>query len=135
MAALLLWGRDRVGGTGQAIYPYLYDHPYPAIRGGRSFGAFHSSALPYIFGTLGQGDRIFDARDQAVSRRMQDHWVAFIATGDPSTGGRRWPRLTARATEVEGLGDTLGTRPVVSSPERLRLFEAYVAAGNAIGLI
>lgn len=135
MAALLVWGRDRVAGTGQLIYPYLYDHPYPAIRGGRSFGAFHSSALPYIFGTLGQGDRIVDARDQAVSRRMQDHWVAFIATGDPSTGGRRWPRLTARSTEVEGLGDTLGTRPAVSSPERLRLFEAYVAAGNAIGLI
>lgn len=135
MAALVLWGRQRAEASGQPIHAYLYDHRFPVGPTGKDFGAFHSSALPYIFGTLTGGDRRFTDRDRAVSRQMQAHWLAFMKTGNPSASGKQWPRFGATSDAVMGVGDTHRLRPAVSSPERLELFKAFVASGGQIGLI
>ncbi len=63
-------------------------------------GAFHTMDIPLVFGTLdaagsetGQGA---DAR--AVSKAMQDAFVAFAATGDPNRRGRpHWPRYDVQS--------------------------------------
>ena len=135
MAALVIWGQQRVASSGAPIHAYLYDHPYPAGPSGKDYGAFHSSALPYIFGTLTDPARNFTAADQAVSRQMQAHWVAFMRTGDPAAAGQAWPRFGPSSTTVMGLGDSHGSRTAVSTPQRLQLFRDYVASGGRIGLI
>lgn len=135
MAALVLWGQQRAKTSGQPVYAYLYDHRYPVGPGGKDFGAFHSSSLRYIFGALTGGDRAFTDGDRAVSRQMQAHWLAFMMTGNPSADGTQWPRFGAASVDVMGVGDTHRLRPAVSSPERLKLFGEFVAAGGRIGLI
>jgi para-nitrobenzyl esterase len=66
-------------------------------------GAFHSLDIALVFGTLGaEGSQTGTAADaRAVSRAMQDSFVAFTKTGDPNHAGLpRWPRygLDRRAT-------------------------------------
>lgn len=135
MAALVIWGGKRVGGNGQKLFGYLYDHRYPVAPGGQDFGAFHSSALPYIFGNLIGSDRNFTDADRAVSQQMQAHWLAFMKTGDPSIPGFDWAPFGTGTVHVMGLGQTHRIRPAVSSPERLEAFRAFVASGGHIGLI
>ena len=66
-------------------------------------GAFHSLDIALVFGTLGaEGSQTGTAADaRAVSKAMQDSFVAFTKTGDPNHAGLpRWPRygLDKRAT-------------------------------------
>lgn len=135
MAALVIWGQKRVGGNGQTLFAYLYDHRYPVAPGGQDFGAFHSSALPYIFGNLVDPERSFTQADRAVSQQMQAHWLAFMKTGNPSIPGFDWTPFATASADVMGIGQTHRVRPAVSSPERLEAFRAFVAAGGRIGLI
>jgi para-nitrobenzyl esterase len=64
-------------------------------------GAFHCIDIPFVFGTLDAPDAWTgtgaDAR--AVSRAMQDRFVAFAKTGNPDP---RWPRydLARRPTMI-----------------------------------
>ena len=135
MTGLLIWARTRTVKSGQPIHAYLYDHSYPPVRGGQGWGAFHSSELPYIFGTLGLGDRAFAPADHAISRQWQDRLLAFMRSGNPSVPGAVWPRMTVQGRLVMGLGDRPGLRPAVSSPERLAVLQAYAAAGGTLGLM
>ncbi len=135
MAALVLWGQPRARVSGQPVYAYLYDHPFPTRPSGKRFGAFHTSAQPYIFGALTGGDRSFTDADRAISRQLQAHWLAFMRTGNPAVGGRQWPPFGATSIDVMSIGDMQGSRPAVSSPDRLKLFRDFVAAGGRIGLI
>ncbi|NKJ44154.1 carboxylesterase family protein [Novosphingobium sp. SG720] len=135
MTGLLLWARARAQ-AGQRVYAYLYDHAYPPAPGGASFGAFHSSQLPYLFGTLGQGGRQFTARDAAVSRQWQDHVLAFLRSGNPAGRGAPWPTMAADGSgAVMWLGDKPGLAPAVSTPARQAAFAAYAAAGGNLGLM
>ncbi len=68
-------------------------------------GAFHSLDIALVFGTLGaEGSQTGTAADaRAVSKAMQDSFVAFTRAGDPNHAGLpRWPRygLDKRATMV-----------------------------------
>jgi para-nitrobenzyl esterase len=133
MAGLVIWTEQRTLHSGQAVYTYLYDHPYPPA-GGKGFGAFHTAEVPYVFGALRQQGREFTARDHDVARQMQDRWIAFMSSGDPSLPGSPWPKATAHAENVMALGDSVGIRPAVSSPERLALFREFVASGGQLSL-
>ncbi|MBC2665488.1 carboxylesterase family protein [Novosphingobium flavum] len=134
MAGLILWSRARTAASGQPVHTYLYDHPYPPARGGKAWGAFHSSGLPYVFGALGHGDRVFTAADHAVSRQWQDIVLAFMRTGNPSLKARAWPKIGATTVNAMVIGDRPGMRPAVSSPARFEAFRAYAAAGGKLGL-
>ncbi len=65
-------------------YRYYFDIDAP----GDDNGAFHSSDLRYLFGTLGQSFRPYDEKDRAVSEQMMDYIAAFVNTGDPNGNGR-----------------------------------------------
>lgn len=131
MAGLLLWSQERARSAQQPIYAYLYDHDYPVVRGGQSWGAFHSSHLPYVFGNLGLGDRTFGSADARIARQWQDRLLAFMRTGVP---GRDWPKVERQSVRVMGLGDRVGQRPAVSTPERFEALKALAAAGGTLGL-
>jgi len=135
MTGLILWSRARTATSGQPVYAYLYDHAYPPVRGGQAFGAFHSSELPYIFGTIGAGDRQFTPADRVIVRQWQDLVLAFIQTGAPALRAKPWPRITPRSVAVMGLGDSPGPRPAVSTPERFAALRAYAAAKGSLGLM
>lgn len=133
LASLALWSQRRTKAAGQRVFIYLYDHPYPATPDGKRFGAFHTSEVPYVMGVLDAKSRAFDARDRAVSAAMQAHWLAFIRTGDPSVAGRAWTPAGAIPV-VMGLGDTVGPRDAVSTPERLAAFRDFAASGGKLSL-
>ena len=69
----------------------------PATPGDNQ-GAFHSSELWYMFGTLDRSWRPWEPCDHRLSDRMLDYWSNFVKTGDPN-GDRlpAWP--PCRATE------------------------------------
>ncbi|MFM5954099.1 MAG: carboxylesterase/lipase family protein [Novosphingobium sp.] len=139
MAGLLIWAAARPRTARDPIYLYRHDWPYPAVRGGQSWGAFHSSSLPYLFGTIGLGDREFGPADRALSARWQEVVAAFAATGNPALPGRPWRAFGMGATQVMAFGQTQGPGPVltpaVSTPERLAAWRAYAAAGGRLGLM
>lgn len=140
VANTLLWALARTAAVGQPIYLYLYDHPYPAANSrypaasSQAFGAFHTSEVPYVMGALGLGGRTFTASDEAVSRQMQAHWLAFMTSGSPAAGGIAWPRVDATTRTVMGLGDTHGPRPAFSSQARQDAFTAYADGGGRLTL-
>lgn len=64
---------------GLTSYSYHFGRELPGDRA----GAFHSSELWYVFGTLSRCWRPMTEHDYALSTRMTDAWAAFIKTGDP----------------------------------------------------
>ena len=69
------------------VYIYKFDRELPGeIRD----GAFHSSELWYVFGTLGRSSRPFTAEDRALSEEMLDCWTSFAKTGSPGGDWKPW---------------------------------------------
>ena len=54
---------------------------------GDDSGAFHSSELWYMFGTLDRCWRPMEKRDYRLSAEMLDYWTRFMKSGDPNGGG------------------------------------------------
>ena len=99
--------------TGTAVYDYLFTWRSPAMGG--LLGACHALEIPFVFGTLttpgierfaGEGPEAL-----ALSEKMQDAWLAFARTGNPSTdalgawptydGSRRSTMILDAETRVE----------------------------------
>ena len=87
-------------------------------EGRRGSGAFHGSEVPYVFGTmsvapLGFGPLrpgTYDYGDVLLSNAMQNAWVSFARTGDPSGGGiQSWPLYDSVRGCYEELGSELRT--------------------------
>ena len=134
MTGLVLWAQARTRASGQTIYAYLHDHAFPPVRGGVAWGAFHSSSLPYIFGTFRKSNRDFTPADDALSQQWQDRVLAFMRSSDPSLPDSHWPRLLG-ADDVMRIGDSTGLIPAASSPARFEVLRAYAEAGGAVGLL
>ena len=86
-------------------YAYLFTWPSPFMGG--ALGACHALELPFVFGTLGHPMlRPLAGKGpvaEALAARVQDAWIAFARTGDPSHGGLgAWPAYDAatRATMI-----------------------------------
>ena len=63
-------------------YWYFFDRKLP----GDDAGAFHSSELWYVFGTLARCWRPFEDHDYELSRIMSAYWANFAKTGNPNGG-------------------------------------------------
>ncbi len=77
------------------LHIYYFDRKMP---GGDEPGAFHSSELWYVFGTLDRCWRepYFVPGDYALSRAMVNYWTNFAKTGDPNGENvPRWDAFTA----------------------------------------
>lgn len=64
-------------------YVYYFTRDLP----GNDVGAFHSSELWYMFGTLGRCWRPMTEHDYELSNRMLDYWTNFMKTGNPNGEG------------------------------------------------
>ena len=86
--------------TGRAgVYFYHFAHVAPqppSDRGGdlsRRLGAFHTSEIPYVFGTLDARHWPWRDVDRALSDMMGGYWFNFAASGNPNgTSLPLWPR-------------------------------------------
>jgi len=88
-------------------FAYYFEHaiPWPEHP---EFGAFHTSEVPYVFGTLDVLKRPWTDVDRALSRTVMGYWVNFATTGDPNgTGLPRWPAFDAAHATLLRLGERI----------------------------
>jgi para-nitrobenzyl esterase len=125
-ATLWLWAKDRAAHGRAPLYAYSFSRIAPGPQAER-WRAFHSSEIPYVFGTLGAApERGFTAADRAFSGRIASYWVNFVRTGDPN--GRRlprWPAFDADRPIAMDLGERIAPR-LLLAPEKLRALAAHL---------
>jgi para-nitrobenzyl esterase len=103
-------------------FGYWFSWAAPTFDG--RLGSCHALEIPFVFDTTDQpGADILLGPDapKALSRAMQDAWIAFARTGDPSVGDAagRWPAYeTGRRATME-FGDRVGVLDDPASHERL----------------
>jgi para-nitrobenzyl esterase len=116
---LLLTDRARTSRT--PAYGYYFDRaiPWPDKP---QFGAFHTSEVPYVFGTLDKLKRPWTDVDRRLSATMMTYWTNFATTGDPNGSGVPvWPAFSAERPTLLRIGDRI--EPMEPMPrERLELF-------------
>jgi para-nitrobenzyl esterase len=79
-------------------YLYYFDIDAP---GDDNNGAFHSSDLRYVFGTLQNSHRPYTKEDNAVSELMVDYLCHFAETGDPNhAGAPHWEPAGSQALHI-----------------------------------
>ncbi len=82
---------EKVGHKPSYVYYFTRDLP------GDDAGAFHSSELWYMFGTLGQCWRPMTEGDFELSERMVSYWTNFMKNSDPNEKGLpEWKPCTAK---------------------------------------
>ena len=108
--------------TGKApFFMYMFSRVHPFADGVRFFdnpqaiGAYHTSDVPYWFGTqdafnLFRTTRVWTPFDRDLSKRMMDSLIAFARTGDPATAATAWPQWTADHEDYVEFGDHSGVR-------------------------
>ena len=86
-------------------------------------GAYHTSDVPYWFGTLDalnllRPTRLWQPYDRTLSETMTESLIAFARTGDPNTSRLTWPAWSASREQLLEFGAAANSvRPM----ERARL--------------
>ena len=134
LAALFAWSRSWTAHAHSPAYGYLFDHLEPG-PGPSRWGKFHSSELPYVFGTLDAApQRHFTVVDRMLSKHLMQYWLAFVKTGNPNVAGLpAWPAMEASDPRIMVLARTLEPLPVLP-PRKLRAMQAFLAAGGKPGI-
>lgn len=130
LAELWHWSRLRLAHARSSAYGYLFDHREPGPESGR-WGVFHSSELPYVFGTLDAApQRRFTRFDRTLSRTMSRYWADFIETGNPNGPELpSWPQMQGPDPRIMVLGPRLAPRATLP-PRKLEAMKAFIAGGG-----
>jgi para-nitrobenzyl esterase len=110
LAAVASLAKARVRQGKRGCYVY---HFCPEIPGDDHPGAFHSSELWYIFGTLMRSNRPFTGADYELSQKMTDWWTNFARTGDPGNG---WTAYTAENPAINEITSAPGMVNIADRP-------------------
>jgi len=134
LAALDAWIRVWSTHARSPVFGYLFDHLEPGPQSGR-WGMFHSSELPYVFGTLDASpERHFTAVDRALSARLVRYWADFVKSGNPNGAGLpTWPALQARDPEVMVLTGSVAPHPLLPQA-KLAAMQAFIDGGGKPGI-
>lgn len=120
------WAEYQVS-TGNPVWLYFMDHVPPAFHlywpenpaiqepgAPRSFGAYHSGDLAFVFGTTDKVGLDWNEKDHAVSRMMRRYWTNFARTGDPNGDGvPSWSPFDAGTYATQRLNTGAATVPGV----------------------
>ena len=117
------WARAWAAHAKSPVYYFDFEHVMPGYTAA-DWGAYHSSELPYVFGTLDKlAGRPLNAIDAQVARVLQGYWLNFIKYGDPNGEpgatqrvGRTlvWRPFDPARDEVMALSDAPHMRPIAS---------------------
>jgi para-nitrobenzyl esterase len=134
LAALYRWNQLWSAHAHSATYVYLFDHMEPGPESSR-WGKFHSSELPYVFGTLGAApERRCTAVDGSISTQLMRYWLDFVKTGNPNGAGlAKWPAMGPRDPKVMAFAGTPRPRAVLP-PRKLSAMQAFIASGGKPGI-
>jgi para-nitrobenzyl esterase len=115
----LLTERARTAHTPSFAYYFNRAIPWPDHP---EFAAFHTSEVPYVFGTLDVLPRPWTDYDRALSDVMMRYWINFVTHGDPNgTNLQKWPTFEPTKPNFMELGLKVGVmRPL--DPAVLSLF-------------
>ena len=122
-----LWALHRASTARTKAFTYFWDHalPGPDVD---TYGAFHTSEVPYVMNTLAMSPRPFTDADHRIADRLSSYVANFIKTGDPNGPGLpAWPAVAAAPATTMEVGDTFAPIPVASSAPRLAFFQKYFA--------
>lgn len=87
-------------------YIYYFDIDAP---GGNKNGAFHSSDLRYVFGSLSKSFRTYGEQDYLASDRMVEYISNFAKTGNPNSAGLpEWTRERGKVLHISPQGVKMG---------------------------
>jgi len=100
------WAENHIQLKRPPIYAYFFNHDIP---GEDKPGAFHSSELWYIFGTLARCHRPMLGADYQLSLTMTDYWTNFAKKGNPNNNGLPiWHAYTLKTPEILELNGGIG---------------------------
>ncbi|MEQ8315571.1 MAG: carboxylesterase family protein [Gammaproteobacteria bacterium] len=133
------WARA-IHARGDQAYVYFFTRNPPAFRlyvpaqpdlnndgGQRTFGAYHSGELAYVFDNLDVVGIGWDEQDKALSETVADYWFNFAATGNPNGPGLPQWRVFNPANDMVQILDT----PVVNDIHPRRSFMDLMEAASA----
>jgi para-nitrobenzyl esterase len=123
-----LWLAEANAADQADTWMYLFDWCGAGMDG--AIGACHALEIPFVFGTLESGlGKLAGAGPDAdaLAAAMQDAWLAFARTGDPSTPTLTWPRYETGRRATAAFGPTLEVRDAPLEAERL----AWASVGVA----
>ncbi len=106
------------------VYMYLFSWATQAFGG--ALGSCHALEVPFVFGNGdGLGMLLGEDPPASLGDAMQDAWLAFARTGNPSTEALAWPAYTTtdRATMVLDTDCSVHHDP---EGDRRRLWEGLV---------
>jgi para-nitrobenzyl esterase len=115
--ATMMSGASWIGARGASAPAYYYDfeHVMPGITAA-DYGSYHSSELPYVFGTLDVLNRPYTDTDRKVAQMMQAYWVNFINTGNPNGGALpQWAAFDPAQNNVMALGTAPHMRAIADA--------------------
>jgi para-nitrobenzyl esterase len=115
--ATMMSGASWISARGASAPAYYYDfeHVMPGVTAA-DYGSYHSSELPYVFGTLDILNRPTTDTDRKVAEVMQAYWVNFINTGNPNGGALpQWAAFDPAKNNVMALGAAPHMRPIADA--------------------
>lgn len=127
-ASQLAWGEKNIADNRKPIYSYFFERNLP----GDTQGAFHSSELWYMFGSLHRCWRPWIGYDYELSDAMVQYWCSFARCGDPTTEGLpAWPAYTAQTPLTMDFTDQgFHTQDLSQAPYVKDFLPAYMHAGH-----
>jgi para-nitrobenzyl esterase len=100
------WARMVTAG-GRKAFLYQFTHVPPSPNA-KTWGAYHASEIPYVFGTLRNRPWPFTDADFTLSDRMSAYWTNFAIAGDPNgVGLPKWNAYDSDGEPYLDLGDTV----------------------------
>lgn len=131
LVSMHMWAAHREKTARSKAFTYYWTHAMPGPESAR-YGAFHTSEVPYVFGTLSQSTRPWTDVDRKLADLMGAYWVSFVKTGDPNGEGLpRWPPFAPGSAVTMELGEKPGPRPV-APPEKLEFWRKYLVRPDAV---
>lgn len=118
--ATIALAKSRVKLNKSGCYVYHFKREIP---GDDHPGAFHSSELWYVFGTLARSNRPFDGADYDMSNYLTDRWTSFARVGDP---GDIWRPFTARDSAILEIGASTEMVDVSERPTANKLSDEII---------
>jgi para-nitrobenzyl esterase len=125
-AGMRAWAAAQQAHVAQPAFMYYFNRKLPG-RDSAFFGAFHSSELYYVFGTLDSTARPWEPADRQLTEAMTSYWSNFAASGDPNGAGLpAWPAFGETDTPVMELGERIQASPI-PYPEQMEFFAHEIA--------
>ena len=122
-ASTYLWAIQRAQTSKTPVYTYFWNHALPGPDA-PTYGAFHTSEVPYALATLYNSDRPFTEADHRIAALVSAYWVNFATKGNPNGRGLpQWPEVNSHSAMTMQLGDATGPIPVAGSEAKLNFWK------------